>query len=46
MGTAPRVPRTSRTRCGVSARTGMQSVTVSTPAAVSNSVSSTSVSGR
>ena len=46
MSTVPLTPSTERTRCGWSSRTGMQSVTRTVPSAVSNSVSSTSVSGR
>ena len=45
-GTLPRRPSTMRTRSGWSARGGMQSMTATVPEAVSNSVSSTSVSPR
>ena len=46
MSTVPLTPSTERTRCGWPSRTGMQSVTRTVPVAVSNSVSSTRVSGR
>ena len=46
MSTLPLTPSMERTRCGCSSRTGMQSVMRTVPVGVSNSVSSTSVSGR
>ncbi len=46
MSTVPLTPSTERTRCGWPSRLGMQSVIRTVPVAVSNSVSSTSESGR
>ena len=45
MSTDPLTPCTERTRWGWPSRTGMQSVIRTVPDAVSNSVSSTKVSG-
>ncbi len=46
MSTEPETPSTTRTTCGLSSRTGMQSMRRTVPVAVSNSVSRTSVSSR
>ena len=46
MVTRPARPSTRRTTSAAPFRSGMQSTTATTPSAVSNSVSSTSVPGR
>ncbi len=47
MGTRPRFPSTTRTRCGLRpSRMGMASMSTTTPSSVSISVSSTSVPSR
>jgi hypothetical protein len=46
IGTRPRTPSTIRTTSGAAPRGGMKSISRTVPSAVSNSVSSTSVSSR